>query len=291
MCQATVDLDDIHDDCVDTRGIRSHPYSHLGSPDQSISINFLPEQSVQVTFIVEHFQASSSIPASIPPEFPFLNFFRNNISAFNYNHPTYFQILDTPYNPTTNMQFSTQAIIALTTFLSLGINASPIQVRSDCVAADNAPAGSQAQKDALAACALKDQVAAGNPSAAATTGSSTSNPFDSNGCLTTCGPPSQFYKPGCHCENTLFTSKQKRDAPVEIRSDCVAADNAPAGSQAQKDALAACALNDQVTGGNSSSASDPAAGAFDADGCITTCGPPSEFYKPGCHCENTLFTN
>ncbi|KAL8790868.1 MAG: hypothetical protein Q9195_006193 [Heterodermia aff. obscurata] len=171
------------------------------------------------------------------------------------------------------MHFSTQALTALTAFLSLGTNASPIQIRSDCVAANNAPAGSQAQKDALAACALKAQVAAGN-----------SSPFNAAGCLTTCGPPSQFYKSGCHCENTLFVSK-KREA-----SDCVAADNAPAGSQAQKDAIAACALNDQVTGGNASTASIPA-GIFDANGCITTCGPPSQFYKPGCHCENTLFTD
>ena len=62
-----------------------------------------------------------------------------------YTLPTSKQIL--------KMHFSTKTIFAFAAIiLPLAVNGTPIQARSDCVAADNAPAGSQAQIDALRAC-------------------------------------------------------------------------------------------------------------------------------------------
>lgn len=93
-----------------------------------------------------------------------------------------------------------------------------------------------------------------------------------DGCFE-CGPASQFYKPGCHCENTLFV---KRDAAPQAclpRSDC-----GPASQYYRP----GCFCENTLFMKKRNAA--PA-----ANGCFE-CGPASVFYKPGCHCENTLFT-
>lgn len=45
-----------------------------------------------------------------------------------------------------------------------------------------------------------------------------------------------------------------------------------------------------ASGGNTSAVAKPELTSTGGDGCFE-CGPASQFYKPGCHCENTLFTN
>lgn len=54
------------------------------------------------------------------------------------------------------MYLSTQTFMALAAALAVGINASPLNARATgCTEFDNAPPGSVAQKNAIAACKLR----------------------------------------------------------------------------------------------------------------------------------------
>ncbi|KAI4243194.1 MAG: hypothetical protein LQ352_007074 [Teloschistes flavicans] len=122
------------------------------------------------------------------------------------------------------MYLSTQTFMALAAALAVGINASPLNARATgCTEFDNAPPGSVAQKNAIAACAARGVnvggASGGNGSAAPQVGSTSTG---GDGCFE-CGPASQFYKPGCHCENTLFVKRDDGQLDKRAclpRSDC-----------------------------------------------------------------------
>ncbi|CAF9940279.1 MAG: hypothetical protein HETSPECPRED_002360 [Heterodermia speciosa] len=174
--------------------------------------------------------------------------------------------------------FVSATIALIAVVLPLSITASPVSELSTlqtrnfpacCPEAQNAAkindqtALTNAVKACTArGCAVSSGSSNGSTSTAVPSPVAAAPAADGNGCLTTCGPPSQFYKPGCHCENTLFVK----------RVGCIA--NCGPPSQFYKPG---CHCENTLF--------------VKRDGCIKNCGPPSQFYKPGCHCENTLFGN
>ena len=86
-----------------------------------------------------------------------------------------------------------------------------------------------------------------------------------------CGPSSQYYQPGDHCQNLLYTS-----GGGEGGHGC--------GPTSQYYKPGPDCENTLFSGGISNSTVSNSTATAD-------CGPSSQYYKPGVNCENTLYTS
>ncbi|KAL6720067.1 hypothetical protein ACLMJK_001988 [Lecanora helva] len=94
------------------------------------------------------------------------------------------------------------------------VNASPAPAYPGCEAANNAAAigDETALRNAIAACSAAGNAGEQGSGSGSGAGGAPKpapvapTPAQGDGCYE-CGPASEYYKPGCHCENTLYVSK------------------------------------------------------------------------------------